>query len=323
MAADLAAEAHDRRRMTAALLGPAAAPEPDPAPAHVVRGTLTDISPHMLGLATPDGERRFILTPQTTFWHGGDRTARDLRPGQDVLLRCVPGAELVVERVWADLARAAGVITAADGDTLEVAAGHDRAPVTVVIPYRASGRMRVRHPRLEPGYLFDAVGVRDGDAVRALVPATTQPPYPVVETPRRPPTSRGSMRVTGTAAWYDPVLGRDVHADARGTLMGVAYPALDRTGDCGPACDRATSCAPLPLLSLGAAVRLVNECARTAAVLPVVACGAAASRFCDRCTVCDSPASGRIAELTLAAFVALGGRPEAGCCTATLTAGGP
>ncbi len=172
MAADLAAEAHDRRRMTAALLGPAAAPEPDPAPAHVVRGTLTDISPHMLGLATPDGERRFILTPQTTFWHGGDRTARDLRPGQDVLLRCVPGAELVVERVWADLARAAGVITAADGDTLEVAAGHDRAPVTVVIPYRASGRMRVRHPRLEPGYLFDAVGVRDGDAVRALVPAT-------------------------------------------------------------------------------------------------------------------------------------------------------
>ncbi|KUP98152.1 hypothetical protein [Thermobifida cellulosilytica] len=323
MAAEPAANGHDRRRLTAALLGPDAAPEPDRTPAHVVRGTLTDISPHMLGLAAPEGDRRFIVTPQTTFWHGGERTARELRPGQDVLLRCVPGAELVVERVWADLARVTGVITAVDGDTLRVAAGHDRAPVTAVVPYRASGRIRVRHPRLEEGYLFDAVGVRDGDAVRALVPATTQPPYPVVETPPRPPTVRQAARVTGTASWYDPVLGRDTAADARGTLMGLAYPALDRTGDCGPACDRATPCAPLPLLSLGATVRLTNECTRTAAVLPVVACGAAASHFCDRCAACGSQASGRIAELTLAAFVALGGQPEAGCCTATLTAGEP
>ncbi len=318
----LATETRDRRRLTAALLGPAAAPEPDRAPAHVVRGTLTDISPHMLGLAAPEGERRFILTPRTTFWHGGDRAAHELRPGQDVLLRCVPGAELVVERVWADLARITGVITAVDGDTLRVDAGHDRGPAVAVIPYRASGRMRVRHPRLEPGYLFDAVGVRDGGTVHALVPTTTQPPYPVVEAPRRPPVHRGSMRVTGTASWYDPAPG-GAHADPSGTLMGVAYPALDRTGDCGPACDRATPCAPLPLLSLGATVHLVNECARIAAVLPVVACGAAVSHFCDRCTACGSPERGRVAQLTLAAFVALGGQPEAGCCTATLTAGAP
>ena len=123
----------------------------------------------------------------------------------------------------------------------------DRAPVTAVIPYRASGRMRVRHPRLEPGYLFDAVGVRDGDTVRALIPATTQPPYPVVETPRRPPQHRSSAQVAGIASWYDPVRGQDTDTDPDGMLMGVAYPALDRTGDCGPACDRATPCAPLPL----------------------------------------------------------------------------
>jgi len=276
----------------------------------------------MLGLATPEGERRFILTPQTTFWYGGECAPRELRPGQDVLLRCTPGAELVVERVWADLARATGVITAVDGDTVTVATGHDRAPVTAVIPYRASGRMRVRHPRLEPGYLFDAVGVRDGDTVRALIPATTQPPYPVVETPRRPPQHRSSAQVAGIASWYDPVRGQDTDTDPNGMLMGVAYPALDRTGDCGPACDRATPCAPLPLLSLGATVRVVNECTRVFAVLPVVACGAAASHFCDRCTVCDAPASGRIAELTLAAFVALGGQPESGCWSATLTVGG-
>ena len=128
--------------------------------------------------------------------------------------------------------------------------------------------------------------------------------------------------MAGIASWYDPVRGQDTDTDPDGMLMGVAYPALDRTGDCGPACDRATPCAPLPLLSLGATVRVVNECTRVFAVLPVVACGAAASHFCDRCTVCDAPASGRIAELTLAAFVALGGQPESGCWSATLTVGG-
>src|SRR5690606_28626765 len=197
-----------------------------------------------------------------------------------------------------------------------------RPPGTAVIAYQQSGRVRGRNPRPEPGNLFNAVGVRGGETVRALIPATTQPPYPVVETPRRPPQHRSSAQVAGIASWYDPVRGQDTDTDPDGMLMGVAYPALDRTGDCGPACDRATPCAPLPLLSLGATVRVVNECTRVFAFLPVVACGAAASHFCDRCTVCDAPASGRIAELTLAAFVALGGQPESGCWSATLTVGG-
>lgn len=314
-------KAPDRRRFTAALLGSDAAPPLQPPPVHVFRGVLADAGAHLLTVDTPEGERRFVCSGATTFWRGGDAVFNDLRPGQDVLVRCAPGSGWVAERVWSDLARVTGVITAVDGDTLEVDTGHDRGPATAVIPYRASGRMRVRHPRLEPGYLFDAVGVWDGAAVRALVPATTQPPYPALETPRRPPVRDGSMRVPGTVSWYDPVLGRATDRDPAGALVGLAYPALERAADCGPACDRATACAPLPLLSIGASVRLVNECAGVGAVLPVVACGAAASRFCDRCAACDSPASGRVAELTLAAFAALGGRPEAGCFNATLTAG--
>ncbi|TDQ52919.1 hypothetical protein [Actinorugispora endophytica] len=317
----MTAETQDRRRLTAALLGPDAAPVPDGPPANVFRGALVDVGPHLLTLATPDGERRFVLTEETAFWRGGGSAFHELRPGEDVIVRCALGSHWVAERVWAGLARVTGVITAVDGDALEVATGHDRAPAAVVIPYRASGRMQVRHPRLEPGYLFDAIGVWDGDTVRALLPATSQPPYPAAEAPRRPAVRRGSMRVSGMVSWYDPALGRATGGNPLAMRTGLAYPALDRGADCGPGCDRATACAPLPLLSLGATVRLTNDCTGGAAALPVVACGAAASHFCDRCVACDSQERGRVAQLTLASFVALGGQPEAGCFNATLTAG--
>ncbi|GLU49785.1 hypothetical protein [Nocardiopsis ansamitocini] len=311
----------DRRRFTAALLGRTVAPEPFDPPARVVRGVLVDISPHLLSLATPHGDERFVLTEATGFWRGTGSGFSDLRPGQDVIVRCVPEAASVAERVWSGLARATGVIAEVDEDILRVDTGHDREPVTVVIPYRASGRMQVRHPRLEPGYLFDAVGLWDDGVLQALLPATSQPHYPAADAPRRPPVRSAAHAIAGMVSWYDPARGGSPHANPMGLLGGLAYPALDRAADCGAVCDRATGCAALPLLSLGATVGLVNQCTGESAILPVVACGAAVSHFCDRCVTCDSPARGRIAQLTLASFIALGGRPEAGCFNATLTVG--
>jgi hypothetical protein len=43
--------------------------------------------------------------------------------------------------------------------------------------------------------------------------------------------------------------------------------------------------------------------------------------FNDRCVVCATSPRGRIADLTVASFVALGGDLEAGCFNATLTIG--
>ncbi|MFC7328160.1 hypothetical protein [Marinactinospora rubrisoli] len=318
----MAVDVQARRRLTAALLGPEAPAEADDAVVgRVTRGVLLDVSPHLLSVATPKGEERFVLADGTTFWHGREVGHADLRPGQDVVVRSHPANRWVVERLWADLARVTGVIVERSEDTLLVDTGHDRPRVTATIPYRASGRMQVRHPRLEPGYLFDAVGVWQDGQVQALIPATSQPDYPVTRIPARPPVQEYRAAVPGVATWYDPAQGRATHVDPVATAAGVAYPALDAETDCGPDCDRHTGCAPLPLLSIGARVRLRNDCTGGSAVLPVTACASATSRFCDRCRACPSGERGRIAQLTLLSFISLGGSPEAGCFNATLTVG--
>jgi hypothetical protein len=56
--------------------------------------------------------------------------------------------------------------------------------------------------------------------------------------------------------------------------------------------------------------------------LPVTSCGAAARMFCDRCVECGTSPRGRIADLTMTAFVELGGNLDEGCFNATLTMAG-
>ncbi|GAA4935369.1 hypothetical protein GCM10023224_15110 [Streptomonospora halophila] len=307
-----------RRRYTAAVLGEYAAPEPTGVPEAdpVVRGVVTDVSRHVLGVATSRGEERFLFEAATTFWRGGEVGVSDLRVGDDVLVRCRAG-RWVAERIWAGIARVTGVIAGSSGEELEVDTGHTGGRRAVVVPYRVSGRIGVRHPVPEPGYLFDAIGVWEDGAFHASVPATTQPPFAVWDAaPPKAPAAVGG-RVRGTVSWYDPAVGDP----AQGDLRGAAYPALDRESDCGPECDRVRACRPLPLLSLGTTVGVRNECADRSAVLPLVDCAAVSSRFCDRCADCGGGEEGRIAQLTLASFLALGGRPETGCFAATLAVG--
>jgi hypothetical protein len=54
----------------------------------------------------------------------------------------------------------------------------------------------------------------------------------------------------------------------------------------------------------------------------VTGCGATARLFCDRCIACGTSPRGRVADLTVPAFAALGGDLEAGCFNATITVGG-
>ena len=308
----------ERRRFTTALLGPEAAPEPTPVHHRVARGVVVDATSYMLCLATPRGEERFLYERGTTFWRGGEVRPTELVPGDDAVVMCSRDGRLIAEHVWAQAARATGVIVDREDDSLRIDPGDGRPRLTVVLPYRASGRISVRHPRLEPGYLFDAVGVwREGE-VWAARPVTTQPPYPLDATPRRPHVQEHSTTVEGIATWYDPASGRATHLDPRAHTPGAAYPALDREGHEGR-CDRRTPCLPVPLLSPGATLSMRNDRTRETAVVPVIDCAAADSWFCDLCPTCEGRAAGRIASLTMTSFVALGGRLEAGCFSATMT----
>jgi hypothetical protein len=57
-------------------------------------------------------------------------------------------------------------------------------------------------------------------------------------------------------------------------------------------------------------------------VLPITSCSASARQFCDRCVKCGTSPRARVADLTMAAFVELGGNLEDGCFNATLTLAG-
>lgn len=302
-----------RRVLAAAVLGrEPGVPGPGPEggdPPRAVTGVVRDVSPHMILVETPhDTEERLVIAPWATAWHGGDAAPGDLPVGCRVVMRALRDGR-VVERIWADTLRLTGTIVSVDGRrdlTVELDCGPHRGRRTVVIPYRATGRLRVRHPRLEPGYLFDAIGLRRDGAALALLPATSQPPYQATAVP--PPAYSGAQNAVGGAVTWSDAFDEEER--------GAAYPVLERSDAGCP--DAGVSCAGLPYLSLGSLLRVRNLCGGRSANVPVVACGCVAGRFCDRCVECGTSPRGRVAELSPASFVELGGDLVRGCFNAEL-----
>ncbi|MQA95819.1 MAG: hypothetical protein GEV11_14610 [Streptosporangiales bacterium] len=300
-----------RRRLQGAVLGRAEPPGLEPPPPRAVHGRLLDASPQLLTIATEGGHRRFTLTTESKAWYRRPVAPVDLRPGSYVVLRRHPSGPEVVDRVWADITRVTGTILRRDREGVVIDAGHTRGRQVVTIPYRASGRIQVRHPKLEPGYLFDAIGVRTADGVEALLPATSQPPHRADAVPPRGRPRNRTRSLGGTVTWFDPGPGGPAH--------GAAYPAVARD-DCGEVCDRVRP-TTLPVLALGSRVALRNDCTGVRAALLVAACASAASRFTDRCVSCGTSPRGRVAELTALSYVDMGGELDQGCFNASMHLG--
>jgi hypothetical protein len=294
--------------------------------ATVVTGVLTEVTPQAIVIKGSDGGDHFLaLSPGTVSWLGARVSTSALRAGDPVIVRCRthrlssagPTAS-IAERIWARIGRVAGAIVAVRGPDLLVDTGQrGREPERVVIAEASMRHVQVRFPRLAPGYLIDVIGTRHHDYLLAVAPATAQPPY-LADHPPAPPVASGQFSgpISGTAVWHEP-------GDEAAGLMGLGYAALDPETEAqrpGPsASDQVQPCVRLPYLSLGSVVRIRNECADRAAVLPVTSCSASARQFCDRCVTCGTSPRGRVADLTMAAFVELGGNLEEGCFNATLT----
>jgi hypothetical protein len=103
----------------------------------------------------------------------------------------------------------------------------------------------------------------------------------------------------------------------------VAYPALDTETGCAedPVGTDPPRFVRLPYLAVGSQLLVRNDCTGSSHVLPVIGCGAIARLFSDRCVTCGTSPRGRVADLTLASFVALGGELDRGCFNATITIG--
>ncbi|SNT50279.1 hypothetical protein SAMN05443665_103671 [Actinomadura meyerae] len=308
-----------RRRRREAVFGTAAlAPGDAEPPLRALTGTVLDASPHLLVLDAGGTEVRLAMSDATRIWRGGRGGLAALRPGRPVVVRQrgaahagAPGTGVAAaDRVWVEIGRVAGTILACGRDTVEVDMGAHRGRAHVVIPPHALQRILVRHPRLEPGYLFDAICVGSPGEPHAIRPGTSQPGYRVDDLAAPDATAPVPAELRGTATWFGDAGG--------GAPDGAAYPAVDPEGAAGGCADAPSGCVPFPYLSLGGELTVRNECGGRAATVPVVECGCAAARFCDRCVECGASPRGRIVELTPVAFAALGGDLEAGCFNASV-----
>jgi hypothetical protein len=295
------------------------------AAATVTTGVLTEITKQAIVVTGIHGEQFLALSPGTVSWLGARVTPSALRAGDPVIVRhrthrlsSGGSTARIAERIWARIGRVAGAIVEVRGPGLLVDTGQPgRDPERVVIAEASMRPIQVRFPRLAPGYLIDVIGTRHRDHLLAVKAATAQPPY-LADHPPAPPPASGQVSgpISGTAVWHEA-------GDEPAGLMGLGYAALDPETDAqraGPSPDQ--PCVRLPYLSLGSAVRIRNECADRSAVLPVTSSSASARQFCDRCLACGTSPRGRVADLTMAAFVELGGNLEDGCFNATLTLAG-
>ena len=269
-----------------------------------VTGQVLDVSPHVLLIGTGQGEERFALTADARAWRGDKTDPAAVRAGDHAVVRRHHSGREVADRIWANIGRVTGTITGRDGDTLVVDPGDGGGRQILVISGRAAGRIQVRFPKLEPGYLVDIVGVRHDGYLEGLIPATSQPTYRADHVPSpalisgHPPGT-----VSGAAVWHEPAGEPD-------GLIGTCYPAIDlpNAASPGPGGQRAGSgCVNLPYLSVGSRVRVRNDCTGLALDLPVTGAASTARLFCDRSVACGPSPRGRIADLTVAAFVELGG----------------
>ena len=282
-----------------------------------VSGILLDVSPHVLVIGDHSYEQRFLLTPDAVAWRGRQIEPALLRQGDSVVVRLHRGQRDVADRVWANLGRVTGVLTERSAATLTVDEGATRRPQVVTLHPAALGRIQVRFPTLEPGYLVDIIGLREREELIGMIPATSQPSYPADRLPSVPLVAGHVARtISGSATWHEP------HDEPPGVL-GVDYPALDPETGCAE--DAATGLkqgyARLPYLAIGSVLRIKNDCSGSGCLVPVTGCASIARLFNDRCVTCGTSPRGRIADLTLATFIALGGEPERGCFNATVTIG--
>jgi hypothetical protein len=283
-----------------------------------VTGTVHDVSPHVLVIGNGGSQTRLTLTSSATAWRGGPLDPAGLQPGDQAVVRLHRSKRGVADRIWANIGRVTGVIIARDKDGLLVDEGRTKPRQLVTIPCGSAGRIQVRFPNQEPGFLIDVIGVRRGGTLEARLPGTSQPAYPVDRVPA-PAMVSGHVpnAISGSATWHEPV-------EEPPGLLGVSYPALDPEAGCAEdpiGGEPAPRFARLPYLALGSMLQIRNDCTGSSCQLPVTGCAAIARMFNDRCVTCGTSPRGRVADLTLASFIALGGELERGCFNATVTIG--
>src|SRR5215469_5764482 len=171
-----------RRLLKDAVFGPPDGAADDAAPEfaepgelpRAITGTVRDVSPHVLVIGNGDSDTRITLTAGATAWRGGPLDPAGVQPGDHAVVRLHREQRGVADRIWANIGRVTGMIIERTADRLLVYEGRTRPRQMVTIPRRSKGRIQVRFPNLEPGYLIDVIGLRRSEALEARIPGTSQ-----------------------------------------------------------------------------------------------------------------------------------------------------
>jgi hypothetical protein len=81
----------------------------------VLTGTVLDISPQIITIYRPGGERRIALPPGAVVWKGRTADPTALESGDSVVVRMRPGQRSVADRIWANAGRVTGLIVEGTG----------------------------------------------------------------------------------------------------------------------------------------------------------------------------------------------------------------
>lgn len=233
-----------------------------------VSGTILDVSPHVLVLGEGGREQRFTLTSDAVAWRGAQLEPASLLQDDHATVRLNPFGRNVADRIWANIGRVTGIIAERAGNQLLVDEGATRSPQVITLQPGALGRIQVRFPTLEPGYLVDIIGMRHGGELIGMIPATSQPAYAAQRLPA-PPLVNGHVpaAITGSATWHEP-------KDEPPGILGVSYPALDPEAGCAEdlAGGNRQGYSRMPLLAIGSVLRVRNDCTGDSCLLPVTGC---------------------------------------------------
>jgi hypothetical protein len=286
-----------------------------------VTGRILDVSAQVIAIGDQGGERRFALSADATAWRGGSLDPASLSRGDEAIIRLLPSRPGVADKIWANIGRVTGIIVDCDSASVVVNEGATKGLQKVVIPRNASAQVAVKVPSMRPGYLIDIIGIRHPDYLEGLIPANFQPQYHSDRVqPDKATSGRLPELISGSAIWHDS-------AEEPYGVLGISYPAIDPAAECAEVLagrfppGHAPTYRQLPYLAVGTALNVRNECTGIAWTLPVTGCAPMARLFNDRCVACATSPRGRVADLTIASFVALGGDLEAGCFSTTLTIG--
>jgi hypothetical protein len=348
-----------RRFLQGAVLGAAAAPL-TPALAAAAAGPTEGEQPQIIGgrlvslsqggdLEVEDGTGRRVmqLTAATSIWKGGESLPAALRPGDDLMVKWLPGDGLAL-RVWSNLTRVEGVVRSA---------GRSRLVLRFERPNRTHYDVAVEVARdalfgdfttqslgggrtVSKGMYADVIGealpdgrvrgtllyVHDGSAGQAA-PAGPQAQAPAAD------GGAALATYSGNATWFACSSG----AGRCGTCSTsrsdqAAWPALDTCGCCGSSCcDCSRGCKNQVYLRCGSAASVTSVCNSRTKTVYVADCGPCQRANCGGCSpdLCGRGCSdcrgytGVVIDLTRPTFAAFGYDPAVrGCFSCTVSAGG-